>query len=66
MFYEFDKKTGYKTKRPSNESVKDRVRFGLKELKTEIKIWTDEVKDAMEFDPIMASPIPGELSAVGD
>jgi hypothetical protein len=33
--------------------------MGLKQLKQEIKVWTEEVKDALEFDPIMAQPLPG-------
>lgn len=64
LFHEFDKKSGYKPKKTDNESVKDRVRFGLKELRKEIKVWSEEVKDVLEFDPLMGSPVPGEISCV--
>nr|CAG4646392.1 EOG090X091L [Macrothrix elegans] len=59
QFYELDKKSGYGSKKPK-DPLNQRIRLGLKELRNEIKNWTSEVKEALEFDPIITRPRPGE------
>ena len=59
LFHENDPKSGYRDAKRTQMPAKQAVREGLKELKKEIKMWTNEVKDAFEFDPIMAMPLPG-------
>lgn len=49
-FWEKDPKGGYKDTRPPL-SFKERMRLGLSELKNEIALWKEEVKDAIDFDP---------------
>lgn len=58
MFYELGRKDGYEKKGPK-APVKQTIREGLKELKNEIRNWTNEVKESMEFDPLMQLPLPG-------
>lgn len=58
-FHENDRKGGYRNEKKPDQPIKQTVREGLKELKKEIKIWTSEVKEAFEFDPIVARPLPG-------
>jgi len=60
-FAENHPKGRYKNMNKPTDTKRERIRMGLKQLKQEIKIWTEEVKDAMEFDPIMALPLPGIL-----
>lgn len=57
-FWEKDEKGGYVDTRekPSKTQI---VREGLKELKTEIALWSQEVKEHFEFDPNMIFR-PGE------
>lgn len=64
MFYELDKKGGYEEKTKIKEPVRKQVRDGLRELKHEIKNWTNEVKDALQFDPIMSTPLPGRFLTI--
>lgn len=51
-FWEKDDKGGYKDNRPV-PPLKERMRVGLKELKKEIALWSEEVKEKLEFDPIL-------------
>jgi len=57
MFHEFDKKSGYRSKR--KDPPKELIREGLRELKNEIKLWKSEWKERLMCDPIMALPSPG-------
>ncbi|KAJ9591572.1 hypothetical protein L9F63_001926 [Diploptera punctata] len=52
-FWERDPKGGYLRDKPK-PSRKDLIRDGLKELKTEIKLWKEEVKEHLRGDPILA------------
>ena len=52
-FWERDPKGGYLRDRP-RPSTKDLIRDGLKELKEEIKLWKEEVKEHLQGDPILA------------
>nr|CAG4648743.1 EOG090X091L [Polyphemus pediculus] len=61
-FHEADRKSGYNRnnrKRPAKELIRE----GLKDLKTEIRLWTDEWKEHLQMDPVMGMPIPGEVDA---
>jgi hypothetical protein len=58
LFWERDLKGGYLRDRPKHATV-DLVRDGLKELKGEIKLWKDEMKEHFIGDPILAYR-PGE------
>jgi hypothetical protein len=51
-FWEREKKSGYGKKYPSIPT-KAMVLDGLQELKSEIKMWRDEVQEKFEADPIM-------------
>jgi len=55
--WEPDEKSGYKKPFPS---FKERMREGLSELKSEIKLWSQEVKDTWEGDPFLVCR-PGEV-----
>ncbi|XP_046992168.1 complex I intermediate-associated protein 30, mitochondrial [Schistocerca americana] len=57
-FYESDRKSGY-TKSDKKVSRLELIRNGLKELKKEIFIWKDEIKEKLESDPILIYR-PGE------
>nr|CAG4636314.1 EOG090X091L [Eubosmina coregoni]SVE69904.1 EOG090X091L [Eubosmina coregoni] len=57
-------KSRYRNVNKPTDTKRDRIRLGLKQLKKEIKIWTEEVKDTFEFDPIMSLPMPGEVDKV--
>nr|CAG4643329.1 EOG090X091L [Ilyocryptus agilis] len=62
MFFEEHPKSGYqKRSKIKLPSKKERIRIGLKELKKEVKLWTEEVKEVLQADPIMAAPLPGEV-----
>lgn len=50
LFYEKDEKGGYKDRRPQPSKIQ-MIRDGMKELKQEIAMWTEEVKVAFESDP---------------
>lgn len=58
LFYERDEKGGYKDTRP-RPSRTQMIRDGMKELKHEIALWTQEMKEILETDPIMVYR-PGE------
>lgn len=53
-----DKKDGYRTQK--EESDREHIKFGFKQLKTEIKLWTEEVKEHLRADPMAFVP-PGIL-----
>lgn len=59
MFWERDEKGGYRkeTEKPPRIQM---IREGLKELKEEIKLWREEVKEKFEGDPILIYR-PGKL-----
>lgn len=57
-FWEREKKAGYAKKYPL--ITKQFVLDGLKDLKKEIKLWSSEVKEKFEGDPIMCYR-PGEI-----
>lgn len=64
LFYEKDMKAGYKT----NEEIKNTskttlIRNGLKELRNEIELWKNEVKEKFEMDPTVINR-PGETDVV--
>lgn len=61
-FYEHDEKGGYKDKRPK-PSTKQLIREGFKELKHEIALWKEEVKERFECDPLVFYR-PGETDIV--
>jgi NADH dehydrogenase [ubiquinone] 1 alpha subcomplex assembly factor 1 len=52
LFWERDHKGGYLRDRPKPPRT-ELIRDGLKELKGEIKLWKDEVKEHFEGDPIL-------------
>lgn len=59
-FWEREKGSGYyKKPKLSKEMILD----GFKELKKEIKVWTEEVKEKFDTDPLMAFR-PGETDIV--
>lgn len=57
-----DKKDGY-GKPPKKESNMDHYKFGFNQLKKEIKLWKDEMKEQLSNDPILIVP-PGEVDTV--
>lgn len=61
-FWERDEKGGYKSnlQKPSTTKM---IREGLKELKQEIKLWSEEVKEHFESDPVMVFR-PGETDII--
>ena len=62
LFWEPDEKGGYKDNRKP-PSTTQMIRDGLKELKSEINLWTQEVKEQFENDPILLHR-PGETDVV--
>lgn len=58
LFWEREKKSGYAKKQPLLPN-KAMILHGLQELKKEIKLWQEEVKEKFEGDPIMVYR-PGE------
>lgn len=60
-FWEKDEKGGYNTKQ--QVPFKDRMRLGLQELKQEISLWAEEMKEDFESDPILVNR-PGETDVV--
>lgn len=63
-FWEREKKSGYKTALPL-PSKKNLILDGLKELKHEINMWKDEMKEKLESDPILVFR-PGETDVIFD
>lgn len=61
-FWERDDKGGYKDNRPT-PSFKETMRTGLQELKKEIALWSHEVKERFESDPILIFR-PGEVDVL--
>lgn len=61
-FFIEDKKGGYKDKR-KQPSTTDLIRDGFKELKQEIKLWSHEVKERFEQDPLLVFR-PGETDVI--
>ena len=61
-FWEREKKSGYKTALPE-PSKKTMILDGLKELKAEIELWSEEMKEKFESDPILVFR-PGETDIV--
>uniref|UniRef100_A0A1B0G1D9 NADH:ubiquinone oxidoreductase intermediate-associated protein 30 domain-containing protein n=1 Tax=Glossina morsitans morsitans TaxID=37546 RepID=A0A1B0G1D9_GLOMM len=61
-FWEREKKSGYKTALPL-PSRKQMILDGFKELKEEIKLWRQEIKETFESDPILVYR-PGEIDVV--
>jgi hypothetical protein len=53
LFWERDHKGGYLRDRPKHATT-DLIRDGLKELRGEIKLWKDEMKEHFDADPILA------------
>ncbi|KAG5868153.1 hypothetical protein JTB14_017346 [Gonioctena quinquepunctata] len=58
-FWERDDKGGYRDNRQF-PPLKERMREGIKDLKSEIALWTEEVKERFEFDPLLIFR-PGEV-----
>nr|AEE63136.1 unknown [Dendroctonus ponderosae] len=56
-FHEYDNRGGYQGPLPP---FKDRMRVGLAELKKEVKLWCQEVKETLEGDAIMIAATPGQ------
>lgn len=49
-----DRKDGYKTQKELSE--KEHMKSGLKQLKTELKLWTEEMKEELRSDPMLIAP----------
>lgn len=64
IFWERDEKGGYNTKIPPLP-FKQRMRYGLEELKKEIALWKTEVKEHWETDPVLIFR-PGEVDIAFD
>lgn len=58
-FWEREKKSGYAKKYPLLPT-KQNILDGLKELKSEIQLWKEEIKEKLEGDPILVYR-PGEV-----
>lgn len=54
-----DKKDGYRTRKEESETA--HLKYGIKQLKTELKLWKEEVKEHFRADPMMFCP-PGMYS----
>lgn len=63
-FWEREKKSGYKTSLPE-PSKKQLIIDGFKELREEIQLWKNEMKERLESDPILVYR-PGETDIVFD
>lgn len=61
-FWEREKKGGYRTEVPL-PSKKQLILDGLKELKQEISLWKEEMKEKLESDPLLVFR-PGETDVV--
>lgn len=51
-----DRKDGYKTQK--DESDREHIKYGLKQFKNELKLWSEEMKETLRADPLMICP-PG-------
>lgn len=56
-----DRKDGYRTQKEESETA--HLKFGVKQLKNELKIWKEEVKEQFRYDPMMFVP-PGKFVIV--
>lgn len=52
-FHEYDKRSGYDTGFEIANTRIERIRLSFKQLKKEINLWKNEMKEALELDPIM-------------
>lgn len=52
-FHEYDKRSGYNTNLEIADTRIERIRLGFKQLKKEIKMWKEEMKELLEADPIL-------------
>lgn len=52
-FHEYDKRSGYDTGFEIADTRIERIRLAFKQLKKEIKIWKEELKEVLEADPIL-------------
>lgn len=52
-FHEYDKRSGYDTGLEIADTNTEKIRLGFKQLKKEIKLWKQEMKELLEFDPIL-------------
>lgn len=59
LFFEIDPKDEYRRFRPK-PTPKELIRVGLKQIKEEIRMWKNEIKDAWEGDILLAGA-PGKL-----
>lgn len=62
LFWERDRRGGYDTRLPEL-SRKHQILEGLRELKQEIVLWKEEVKEKLESDPVLVFR-PGRLNTV--
>lgn len=62
LFWERDEKGGYKDTRPRPSRIQ-MIRDGMKEMKHEIALWRQEMKELFETDPILLYR-PGETDIV--
>lgn len=53
-----DRKDGYKTLK--DEPKREHIKYGLKQFKNELKLWTEEMKETLRADPLMICP-PGSF-----
>jgi hypothetical protein len=53
LFWEPDPKGGYLRDKPKPKAI-ELIRDGLKELRSEVMLWKDEMKEHIEGDPIVA------------
>lgn len=51
-FHEYDKRSGYDTGFDIADTRIEKIRLGLKQLKKEIRLWKEEIKEYVECDPI--------------
>lgn len=56
-----DKKDGYRTRKEESET--SHLKFGITQLKKEMKLWKEEVKEHLRADPMMFVP-PGNLKCI--
>lgn len=54
--YVEDKKDGYKTQKPVSQM--EHIKYGLKNLKSELTLWKEEMKEHFRADPMFYCP-PG-------
>lgn len=51
-----DRKDGYKAQKEVSD--RENIKYGLKQFKNELKLWTEEMKETLRADPLMIYP-PG-------